>query len=97
MATAAAATTTSGKRFRESTLPARDGVSAPLQELFERRKTMKGNRVLGRLGARELTTPEIESVGGGITVHTLVCTAMETTAARPGDGDGCNGDMDLGI
>ncbi len=58
---------------------------------------MKGNRVLGRLGARELTTPETELVGGGITVHTLVCTAMETTAACPGDGDGCNCDQDLTI
>lgn len=58
---------------------------------------MKGNRVLGRLGARQLETPETEMVAGGIVVHTNVCTAMETTAARPGDGDGCNGDHDLGI
>ena len=58
---------------------------------------MQGNRVLGRLGARELETPETELVAGGITVHTNVCTAMETTAARPGDGDGCNGDHDLGV
>jgi hypothetical protein len=56
---------------------------------------MKNNRVLGRLGARDLTIPETELVAGGMQVHTLVCTAMETTAARPGDGDGCNGDMDL--
>jgi hypothetical protein len=55
-----------------------------------------GNRVLGRVGARELTNNETEMVAGGLQVHTLVCTAMETTAARPGDGDGCNGDHDLG-
>jgi hypothetical protein len=58
---------------------------------------MKSNRVLGRLGARELETPETELVAGGFQVHTLVCTAMETTAARPGDGDGCSGDHDLGV
>ena len=57
----------------------------------------QSNRVLGRLGAHELTITETELVAGGITVHTNVCTAMETTAARPGDGDGCNGDHDLGI
>lgn len=56
-----------------------------------------GNRVLGRLGARELTITETELVAGGIQVHTNVCTALETTAARPGDGDGCNGDMDLAL
>jgi hypothetical protein len=67
------------------------------ERAFARRKTMKGNRVLGRLGARQLETPETELVAGGLQVHTLVCTAMETTAARPGDGDGCNGDMDLAI
>jgi hypothetical protein len=58
---------------------------------------MKRNRVLGRLGARELEMPETEAVAGGITVHTLVCTGMETTAACPGDGDGCNCDHDLSI
>lgn len=55
------------------------------------------NRVLSRLGARLLTIREAEVVSGGITVHTNVCTAMETTAASPGDGDGCTGDHDLGI
>ncbi len=55
------------------------------------------SRVLSRMGARELATTEMELVGGGIQVHTNVCTALETTAARPGDGDGCNGDMDLGL
>lgn len=58
---------------------------------------MKSNRVLGRLGARQLEISEIEMVAGGIQVHTELCTAMETTAARPGDGDGCTGDHDLGI
>jgi hypothetical protein len=59
---------------------------------------MKPNpRVLSRLGARELTVKETELVAGALQVHTLVCTALETTAARPGDGDGCNGDMDHSI
>jgi hypothetical protein len=52
------------------------------------------NRVLSRLGARELTVEETELVAGSLQVHTLVCTALETTARRPGDGDGCSGDMD---
>jgi hypothetical protein len=56
---------------------------------------MKTNRVLSRLGARELTMEETEQVAGSLQVHTLFCTAMNTTAAHPGDGDGCNGDHDL--
>jgi predicted acyltransferase (DUF342 family) len=59
------------------------------------KKTMKNNRVLGRVGARELTMEETEQVAGSIQVHTLFCTAMQTTAAHPGDGDGCSGDHDL--
>jgi hypothetical protein len=64
------------------------------EEINERERTMN-NRVLSRVGARELTMDETEQIAGSITVHTLVCTAMETTAARPGDGDGCSGDHDL--
>ncbi len=54
----------------------------------------ENNRVLSRLGARELTVEETEIVSGSLQFHTLLCTAMQTTAASPGDGDGCNGDMD---
>lgn len=50
------------------------------------------NRVLGRLGARDLTIPELETVAGGI--QTLVCTQMRTTRHAPGDGDGCSFDND---
>jgi hypothetical protein len=56
---------------------------------------MRNNRVLGRVGARELTMEETEQVAGSLQVHTLFCTAMQTTAAHPGDGDGCSGDHDL--
>ncbi len=63
----------------------------------ESRNMQHENRVLSRLGARDLTISETELVAGGIQVTTNVCTALETTAARPGDGDGCNGDHDLGI
>jgi hypothetical protein len=52
------------------------------------------SRVLSRLGARELTIEETLLVAGSIQFHTLVCTAMHTTRARPGDGDGCNADHD---
>jgi hypothetical protein len=51
-------------------------------------------RVLSRLGARELTVEETLLVAGSIEVFTRVCTAMHTTAARPGDGDACNSDHD---
>jgi len=51
------------------------------------------NRVLGRLGAREISTEETEYVNGGA-VHTLVCTAILAagtgTTTGPGDGDGCS-------
>lgn len=45
-------------------------------------------RVLGRLGARELTSQEIEKVSGGDfpMFHTNVCTFAGSTG--PGDGDG---------
>jgi hypothetical protein len=56
------------------------------------------NRVLSRLGARELTVEETVIVGGALQVTTLVCTAMHTTHRHPGDGDGCGGaDHDPGI
>jgi hypothetical protein len=54
-------------------------------------------RVLSRLGARELTLQETLLVAGSIQAQTLVCTALFTTAAHPGDGDGCNGDHDHSI
>ncbi|HEV2988678.1 MAG TPA: hypothetical protein VG759_09555 [Candidatus Angelobacter sp.] len=44
------------------------------------------NRVLGRIGARDLAPEEIESVSGG-TFHTNVCTAIRSTVS--GDGDAC--------
>jgi hypothetical protein len=55
----------------------------------------KTGRVLSRIGARELTMPETEQVAGSIQVMTRFCTAMHTTAAHPGDGDGCSSDNDL--
>jgi hypothetical protein len=49
------------------------------------------NRVLGRLGARTISTQEAEYVNGGA-IHTLVCTAITATGTvtGPGDGDGCS-------
>ena len=44
----------------------------------------ENNRVLGRLGARELTPEEVESVIGG-TLHTNVITFNPVTG-RDGDG-----------
>lgn len=52
------------------------------------------NRVLSRIGARQLTPEEIEYVTGGIVFHTNVCTLATTHA---GDGDGCGNDLDHGI
>lgn len=51
-------------------------------------------RVLGRMGARELTVEETEQVAGSIHVHTNVCTALTTTGHSFGDGDGCGTDND---
>jgi hypothetical protein len=48
------------------------------------------NRVLSRLGARELTYDEIESVSGARAFHTNVCTIATMTATGSGDGDGCS-------
>ncbi len=52
----------------------------------------ENNRVLSRLGARELTVEETELVAGSIQFHTLVCTAVlaTSTVTGPGDGDGCS-------
>ena len=54
----------------------------------------KQNRVLSRLGARELTTDEVHFVAGSFLAHTNVCTALQTTGAGFGDGDGCGNDHD---
>lgn len=51
------------------------------------------NRVLGRMGARELSYEEIECVSGSRPFHTDVCTRLTMTATGSGDGDGCS-DMD---
>jgi hypothetical protein len=45
-------------------------------------------RVLGRLGARELTMEEIEHVAAGRIVHTDNCTGIVGTMT--GDGDACS-------
>ena len=52
----------------------------------------ENNRVLSRLGARELTVEELEQVAGSLQFHTLVCTGVlaVTTMTGPGDGDGCS-------
>lgn len=52
------------------------------------------NRVLSRLGARELATDEVHYVAGSFLAHTNVCTALQTTGAGFGDGDGCGTDHD---
>jgi hypothetical protein len=44
------------------------------------------NRVLGRIGARDLSTEELDFVAGG-TAHTLNCTGIRSTVS--GDGDAC--------
>jgi hypothetical protein len=51
----------------------------------------KENRVLGRVGARELTTVELDAVSGAV-AGTLLCTAAVRTATATGlgDGDGCS-------
>jgi hypothetical protein len=57
-------------------------------------RMQNANRVLSRLGARELTVEETLMVSGSLQFITLVCTEMNTTAHQPGDGDGCNADHD---
>ncbi|HXB19848.1 MAG TPA: hypothetical protein VNV88_00635 [Candidatus Solibacter sp.] len=44
-------------------------------------------RVLGRIGARELTREELEYVSGAGTLHTNNCTINLSTGTR--DGDAC--------
>lgn len=46
------------------------------------------NRVLSRVGARELTLQETQLVVGAIQVHTELCTALRTHGTF--DGDGCD-------
>jgi hypothetical protein len=50
------------------------------------------DRVLGRMGARQLTFEETERVAGSLTFHTNICSAPRTSAL--GDADGCGGDID---
>jgi hypothetical protein len=50
---------------------------------------MKDNRVLSRLGARELSYEEIECVAAAGGAHTNVCSFATTTMTTVGDGDGC--------
>jgi hypothetical protein len=45
------------------------------------------NRVISRVGARELNQQELDAVCGGLTVHTNVCSFDPVTGAR--DGDAC--------
>jgi hypothetical protein len=50
----------------------------------------KDNRVLNRLGARELTVKETEHVNGGVRIRTTtVCTIDETFKIRDGDAGEC--------
>jgi hypothetical protein len=51
----------------------------------------QNNRVLTRLGARELTIEEMEQVAGSQRARTNVCSLATTTVT--GDGDACT-DMD---
>lgn len=53
------------------------------------------NRVLSRMGAREMSTSETEQVNGGLQLHTNVCTGFNPATHTGADGDGCSGDVDL--
>lgn len=48
--------------------------------------TTKDNRVLGRIGARELTPEEVTRVGGAGPQNTNVITVNPKTGQRDGDG-----------
>ena len=49
------------------------------------------NRVLNRIGARDLTLQETELVNGGNSLRTTtVCTFNETTRTRDGDPGECS-------
>jgi hypothetical protein len=61
--------------------------------ITKEQRTMQQNRVLIRLGARELSREEIEIVNGARAAHTDVCTLATMTTTGSGDGDGCS-DMD---
>jgi len=53
-------------------------------------KNHEGNRVLNRIGARELTVKETEHVNGGTRIRTTtVCTIDETFKIRDGDPGEC--------
>jgi hypothetical protein len=55
----------------------------------ERNKVMKNNeanRVLGRIGARQLTPQEVERVSGSGPEHTNVISVNPKTGQRDGDG-----------
>ncbi len=51
-------------------------------------KKLDANRVLSRVGARELTPKEVEIVSGGGLLHTNYCTVINPKTGTP-DGDGC--------
>jgi hypothetical protein len=51
-------------------------------------KSNETNRVLSRLGARELTPQEAERVSGSGQAHTNVCTIVNPKTGKA-DGDGC--------
>jgi hypothetical protein len=46
----------------------------------------KSNRVLSRIGARQLTSEEVERVSGSGPQHTNVITVNPKTGQRDGDG-----------
>jgi hypothetical protein len=48
------------------------------------------NRVLNRIGARDLTAGETERVSGGRRGTTTVCTFNEATKTRDGDPGECS-------
>jgi hypothetical protein len=69
-----------------------DHLVGPTGLIDERNKNMtQNNRVLSRVGARELTVEEVEQVAGSLAAHTNVCSLATTTVT--GDGDACH-DMD---
>jgi hypothetical protein len=51
-------------------------------------KKLETNRVLNRIGARELTPREAEIVSGGGPFHTNNCTAINPKTGKA-DGDAC--------
>ena len=56
----------------------------------ERKEIMdQDKRVLGRLGARELTVEELELAAGSQIVRTDNCSIITNRLTGSGDGDGC--------